>query len=147
MTIYLIQNYKRVTRRITFFLVKRIVFNVCRRIARITVAGSRRVSFFDLMDREEKYFLSEIEKGISFYDAHFKLYLKQRQETFCTRMFPTDRNCILFALKLHDLRIASVSISKLNLLLIVEAWKKHFAISKFFPRGTSSKMLLLIASI
>lgn len=28
------------------------------------------------MDREEKYFLSEIEKGISFYDAHFKLYLR-----------------------------------------------------------------------
>lgn len=41
-----------------------------------SITGSRRVSFFDLMDREEKYFLSEIEKGISFYDAHFKLYLR-----------------------------------------------------------------------
>lgn len=33
-------------------------------------------------ERREKYFLTEIEKGISFYDAHFKLHLRWNKKLF-----------------------------------------------------------------
>lgn len=50
-----------------------------------------------------------MEKGIPFYDAHFKLYLgwNNDKKLFLPQCFPTDKNSILFALKLHDLGIAS----------------------------------------